>query len=70
METNPKINFDINLQKFEYLERKEKKRKGVDIYELNKRLNKIKRSDVYTNVKIISFCLSFMAIIILISWKT
>jgi len=70
METKPQINFDINLQKFEYLKRKEKKRKGVDINELNNRLDKTKRSDFYTNVKIIALCLSFIAIIFFISWKT
>ena len=67
MKTNKQKNFDA--ERFQYLQRGENNNKKVDIFELNVRLNKMKKSNLYNNTKIITFSISCLIIISVISLK-
>ncbi len=67
MKFKEQVVFDISADKFRYLHRAENKIKPiVDIVELNKRLNRNKKLNFYSNTKIIALsllCLAFSALI-------
>ena len=65
MKTNEQKDFDA--KRFQYLQRGENNNNKVDIFDLNMRLNKMKKSNLYTNVKIITFSISCLIIISVIS---
>ena len=70
MKTNEQKNFDA--ERFQYLQRGENNNNNnnkVDIFDLNMRLNKMKKSNLYTNAKIITFSISFLIIISAITLK-
>jgi hypothetical protein len=70
MKSKEQVVFDISKEKFRYLQRDENKTsKKVDMNELNKRLNKTKRINIYYNTKIIFGSLVCLVIISLISLK-
>jgi hypothetical protein len=58
MRGKEQVVFDIKSEKFRYLHREENRiRKKVDIDVLNRRLNSIKKSNIYSNAKMIGFSL-------------
>lgn len=58
MRGKEQVVFDIKSEKFRYLHREENRiRKKVDIDVLNRRLNSIKKSNIYSNAKMIAFSL-------------
>ncbi len=67
MKLRDQVIFDIREEKFKYLHRTDRNRpKNVDIIDLNKRLNQTRKTNFYTNTKIIIFsfiCLGFFALI-------
>ena len=68
MKTNEQKNFDA--ERFQYLQRGENDNNNkVDIFDLNVRLNKMKKSNLYTNTKIITFSIFCLIIISVISLK-
>jgi hypothetical protein len=70
MKAKEQVVFDISADKFRYLHRDENKIKHkVDIVDLNKRLNKKRKMNFYTNTKIIGLSIIFFAIFALISLK-
>ena len=70
MKAKEQVVFDTQSEKFRYLIRKDYdvKRK-VNIDELNKRLNKVKKLNFYTNAKMIVFSLCVIIIFALIGLK-
>jgi hypothetical protein len=70
MKAKAQVIFDIKSEKFQYLLRGHNKTKNVvDIDVINKRLNQIKKNNIYANVKMIGVALFIIAIFILISLK-
>ena len=70
MKHREQVVFDIGKDKFKYLQREDSSRKNrADIIELNKRLNHSKKSNYYTNAKIVVCASMCMFIIALISLK-
>ena len=69
MKTNEQKYFDA--KRFQYLQRGENNNNNnkVDIFDLNMRLNKMKKSNLYTNTKIITFSIFCLIIISVISLK-
>jgi len=68
MITKNQIFFNTELEKFKYLQREDnKKTKKVDIINLNARLNRNKKLNFYTNIKIIVFSISCLSIVTLIT---
>ena len=67
MKTNKQKNFDA--ERFQYLQRGENNNNKVDIFDLYVRLNKMKKSNLYTNTKIITFSISCLIIISAITLK-
>ena len=68
MRGKSEVVFDIKSEKFKYLHREEKgNRKIVDIDVLNKRLNSIKKSNIYSNAKMIAVSLLTIVVFVLIS---
>ncbi len=62
--------YDLNTEQFKYLKREEIiKSNRVDINDLNKRLNRTRRSNFYTTVLISTLCLSCLFFLIIISIK-
>ena len=56
MRGKEQVIFDIKSEKFKYLQRESDKIKNVvNIDVLNKRLNEIKKINIYSNVKIVVF---------------
>ena len=70
MKPREHVVFDIGEEKFKYFQHinKDKKYK-VDIIDLNKRLNHIKKTNFYNNTKIISCALLCLGLFALISLK-
>ncbi len=70
MRGKEQVIFDIKSEKFKYLHREENKiRNIVDIDVLNKRLNHSRKSNIYTNAKMIIFSLIAIISFLLISLK-
>jgi|TARA_B110000881_G_C18177084_1_gene318267 hypothetical protein len=70
MKIREQVIFDINEEKFRYLQRDvDSKPKRADMIELNKRLNHIRKMNFYNNTKIITFSILFVGFFILISFK-
>jgi|TARA_B110000967_G_C18836207_1_gene536867 hypothetical protein len=70
MKAREQVIFDIESEKFKYLQREENKIKDiVDIYVLNRRLNEVKKSNTYANIKIIAFSLLIIFCFALLSLK-
>tara|TARA_B110001452_G_C15022607_1_gene357420 strand:- start:212 stop:427 length:216 start_codon:yes stop_codon:yes gene_type:complete len=70
MRGKEQVIFDIKSDKFRYLHRDENKIKNiVNIDVLNKRLNKVKKLNLYTNAKMICIALSTIIIFGIISVK-
>ena len=70
MKAKEQVVFDIKSEKFRYLLRENNKiRNVVDIDVINKRLNQVKRTNIYTNAKMIIVALSIIAFFVLISVK-
>ena len=67
MKTNEQKDFDA--KRFQYLQRGENNNNKVDILDLYVRLNKMKKSNLYTNTKIITFSISCLIIISVITLK-
>ena len=67
MKTNEQKDFDA--KRFQYLQRGENNNNKVDIFDLYVRLNKMKKSNLYTNTKIITFSISCLIIISAITLK-
>ena len=68
MKPKEQVVFDIQTEKFKYLQRGNHKiKKVVDIDVLIKRLNEVKKSNIYNNVKIIGLSLATVFFIILVS---
>ena len=68
MRGKSEVVFDIKSEKSKYLHREEKgNRKIVDIDVLNKRLNSIKKSNIYSNAKMIAVSLLTIVVFVLIS---
>ena len=68
MKAKAHVIFDIQTEKFKYLHRAENKVKNtVDIDVLNKRLNRIKRLNIYSNAKMIVFSLVVLLLFALLS---
>jgi len=62
--------FNIELEKFKYPQREEDiKTKKVDMINLKARLNRNKKLNFYTNVKIFAFSVSCLSILTLITLK-
>ena len=62
--------YDQNSEQFKYLKREENTSlHKVDINELNKRLNKTKRSNLYGTILVVVLCLSCLTIISFIGLK-
>jgi hypothetical protein len=58
MRGKEQVVFDIESEKFRYLHREEDKLKNkVDIDVLNKRLNRVKKLNIYSNAKMITLAL-------------
>jgi hypothetical protein len=56
MRGKEQVIFDIKSEKFKYLQRESDKIKNVvNIDILNKRLNEIKKVNIYSNIKIVVF---------------
>ena len=70
MRAKAHVIFDIQTEKFKYLHRAENKVKNtVDIDVLNKRLNRIKKLNIYSNAKMIIFSILILVIFALLSTK-
>ena len=70
MKTKEQVIFDINSKKFKYMYRDENKIKNrVSIDVLNQRLNKVRKSNIYSNAKMIAFSIFAIAFFALISSK-
>ena len=70
MRAKTHVVYDIKSEKFKYLHREENKiRNIVDIDVLNKRLNHSRKSNIYTNAKMIIFSLIAIISFLLISLK-
>jgi hypothetical protein len=70
MRVKEQVIFDIKTEKFKHLHREENKiRNIVDIDVLNKRLNQIRKYNIYSNAKMIIFSVVAIFIFILISLK-
>jgi hypothetical protein len=70
MKAKEQVVFDIRSEKFRYLMREEHDVKSrVNIDELNKRLNKVKKLNFYANAKMIAFSLCVIIIFALIGLK-
>ena len=68
MKTKEQVIFDIKSEKFQYLLRgNNKTRNVVNIDVINKRLNLVKKTNIYTNVKLIALTLSIVSFFIFIS---
>ena len=68
MMSKEQVVFDIKSEKFRYLKRENNKNKRiVNIDVLNKRLNRVKKINNYTNVKMIFFSLIIVIIFTTIS---
>ena len=62
--------YDISSDKFKYLKKDETRfAHRVDINELNKRLNENRKSNFYTTILFVIFCLSLLIIISFIGLK-
>ena len=62
--------YDINSDRFRYLKREENSHlHKVDINELNKRLNRAKRSNFYSTALVAVFCFFCLTTLCLISIK-
>ena len=71
MKNKGQVIFDIEQEKFKYLQRDVKHRpKNPNMFELNQKLNRTKRINFYTNTKIISCALLGLWLIVLISLQT
>ena len=70
MRGKEQVIFDIKSEKFKYLHREDNKiGKRVDIDELNKRLNNVKKNNFYTNAKLVAFSVTTIIVFVLISVK-
>ena len=70
MNGKEQVIFDIKSEKFRYLHREEDKiKKIVNIDVLNKRLNRVKKINLYSNAKMIIFSLLIIMLFIFISIK-
>ena len=70
MRGKEQVIFDIKSEKFRYLHREEDKiKKIVNIDVLNKRLNRVKKINLYSNAKMIIFSLLIIMLFIFISIK-
>ena len=70
MKTKEQTVYDLNSEKFKYLQRKENAHlHRADINELNKRLNQTKRSNFYSTVLVSVLCLFCLVTLSLISVK-
>jgi|TARA_B110000438_G_scaffold75318_1_gene75461 hypothetical protein len=68
MRAKEQVIFDIKSDKFKYLHREENKiRNVVDIDVLNKRLNRVKKLNLYSNAKMIVFSLLTVVLFIIVS---
>ena len=68
MKSKERVIFDISADKFRYLLRDENIiKKKVDIDILNKRLNQVKKTNLYANIKIITFSIAFFLTFALIT---
>ena len=68
MKIKEQVIFDISSDKFRYLHREDRiVKKRVYIDTLNKRLNQVKKINLYTNIKIIALSIIFFSIFALIS---
>ena len=67
MKLKNQVVFDIREERFKYLHRADvNSSKRVDMVDLNRRLNQTKKTNFYTNTKIIIYsfiCLGFFALI-------
>ena len=69
MKAKEQVIFDIKSEKFKYLLRDENKiRNRVNVDILNKRLNTLRKTNMYSNAKMILFSLLTIMIFALISW--
>ena len=69
MKSKETVIFDISADKFRYLHREDSLIKRVDIIELNKKLNQIKKLNFYSNTRVIFFLLSALLLFAVISLK-
>jgi len=70
MKTKDKTIYDINSDRFRYLKREENiYLQRVDVNELNKRLNRAKRSNFYSTALVAVFCFFCLTTLCLISIK-
>ena len=69
MKAKSQVVFDIQSEKFKYLMRDQKEKSKVDIDILNKRLNEVRRLNLYTNVKMIALSLFVILVFALIGLK-
>tara|TARA_B100000767_G_scaffold266758_1_gene284594 strand:- start:3845 stop:4060 length:216 start_codon:yes stop_codon:yes gene_type:complete len=68
MRAKEQVIFDIKSDKFKYLHREENKiRNVVDIDVLNKRLNRVKKLNFYSNAKMIVFSVLTVVLFIIVS---
>ena len=69
MKAKEQVIFDIKSEKFKYLLRDENKiRNRVNVDILNKRLNTLRKTNMYSNAKMILSSLLTIIIFALISW--
>jgi len=69
MKAKSQVVFDIQSEKFKYLMRDQKAKSKVDIDILNKRLNEVRRLNLYTNAKMIALSLFVILVFALIGLK-
>ena len=70
MKLKNQVVFDIREERFKYLHRADvNSSKRVDMVDLNRRLNKTRKTNFYTNTKIIATSFLIIGIIFLISLK-
>lgn len=70
MKAKEQVVFDLKSEKFKYLLRNENKiRNRVDVDVLNKRLNTLRKSNMYSNAKMIVLSLLTILTFALISWN-
>jgi hypothetical protein len=70
LKTKEQVIFDINADKFRYLYRAENKiKQKVDIVDLNRRLNEKRKTNFYSNTKIIAFSLLTLIVFAIITLK-
>ena len=70
MKTKDQKIYDINSDRFRYLKREENiYLQRVDVNELNKRLNRTKRSNFYSTALVAVFCFFCLTTLCLISIK-